>query len=135
MLFGKAEIIKSGTDVSIIAIGKMVERAYEVSELLKKQNISVEVINARFLKPLDEKIIISSLKKTKYVVTIEDGLLKGGLASAVMECIAKNQLRDIKIKTFGYDDTFVPHGTIDKIEEHYHLDAKSISEEIQKEFK
>ena len=76
---GKAEIIKEGTDITIIAIGKMNERAIEVSNLLNKKNIDAEVINARFLKPLDKKTIIQSIEKTKKVVTIEDGILKGGL--------------------------------------------------------
>lgn len=69
---GKAEVIKEGTDLSIIAIGKMVERAVEVSELLKKDSINAEVINARFLKPLDKETILNSIKKTKKAITIED---------------------------------------------------------------
>ncbi len=76
---GKSEIIKQGTDITIISIGKMVERAMEISELLKKENIDAEVINARFLKPLDKETILKSIEKTKKVVTIEDGILKGGL--------------------------------------------------------
>lgn len=73
---GKAEVIKEGTDLSIIAIGKMVERAEEVSNLLGKDNINVEIINARFLKPLDKETILNSIKKTKKVITIEDRNIK-----------------------------------------------------------
>ena len=76
---GKAEIIKNGNDISIVAIGKMVERALEVSNILEKQGKSVEVINARFLKPLDREKIKSSIEKTKHVITIEDNIIKGGL--------------------------------------------------------
>lgn len=76
---GKSEIIKEGKDLSIVAIGKMVERAYEVVDLLKKEGIDSEIINARFLKPLDKEAILKSIEKTKRVVTIEDGLIKGGL--------------------------------------------------------
>ena len=76
---GKAEIIKEGTDITIIAIGKMVQRAMEVAQLLKNENINVEIINARFLKPLDKNTILKSIEKTKKVITIEDGILKGGL--------------------------------------------------------
>jgi len=76
---GKAEIVKKGTDITIIAIGKMLERAVEVSKMLQKENIDAEIINARFLKPLDKETIIESAKKTKRVITIEDGILKGGL--------------------------------------------------------
>ena len=63
--------------MSIIAIGKMVERAKEVADLLPEKNI--EIINARFLKPLDKEAILKSIEKTKRVVTIEDGLIEGGL--------------------------------------------------------
>ena len=76
---GKAEILKEGKDLSIIAIGKMLERAIEVSKLLKEKNIDAEIVNARFLKPLDEETILKSAEKTKKLITIEDGILKGGL--------------------------------------------------------
>lgn len=76
---GKAEIIKEGTDLTIVAIGKMNERAMKVAEKLEKNGTSIEVINARFLKPLDKKTILKSIEKTRKVITIEDGLLKGGL--------------------------------------------------------
>ena len=69
---GKAEVIKEGTDLSIIVIGKMVERAVEVSNLLEKNNTNAEIINARFLKPLDKETILNSARKTKKVITIED---------------------------------------------------------------
>ena len=76
---GKAEVIKEGTDLTIVAIGKMNERAMEIAEKLEKNGTSTEVINTRFLKPLDKDTILKSIEKTKNVVTIEDALLKGGL--------------------------------------------------------
>lgn len=72
----KAEKLKEGKDVSIIAIGKMVQRALKVQEILQKEGIEVEVINVRFLKPIDETTIIESIKKTKKVITIEDNIVK-----------------------------------------------------------
>ena len=91
----------------------------------------IEIINTRFLKPLDEKTIIKSIEKTKHVITIEDNLLKGGLASAVLETINKNKLENIKIKTYGYDDIFIEHGTVEELEDKYGLTAKTISKDIQ----
>ncbi len=76
---GKAEVIKQGKDYTIVAIGKMVERAVEVSDLLKDKGIDAEIINARFLKPFDKETLIKSATKTKRVITIEDGILEGGL--------------------------------------------------------
>lgn len=122
---GKAEIVQEGTDLSIIAIGNMVGRAEEVARLLPEN--SVEIINARFLKPLDEETILNSIRKTGHCITIEDNLLKGGLGSAVVESVNKSDIQDVKIKSFGYDDTFVEHGTVKELEDKYDLSAEKIS--------
>lgn len=90
---GKAEILSEGNDITIVAIGKMVARAKNIQEKLLEDNIHAELINARFLKPLDEDIIINSISKTKKVVTIEDGTLIDGLATAVEECIIEKNWR------------------------------------------
>lgn len=123
---GKAEIVQEGTDLSIIAIGNMVGRAEEVASLLPEK--SVEIINARFLKPLDEETILNSIRKTGYCITIEDNLLKGGLGSAVVEAVNKSDIQDVKIKNFGYDDTFVEHGTVKELEDKYGLSAEKFLE-------
>ena len=128
IMYGKAEIIQEGTDLSIIALGKMVGRAKEVAELLPDK--SIEIINARFLKPMDEETILRSIQKTKNVITIEDNLLKGGLGSSVEEAVNKSELKNIKIKTFGYDDTFVEHGTVEQIENEYNLTTEKISKKL-----
>ena len=129
---GNAEIVKEGNDLTIVAIGKMVERAAEVSELLEKQNIDAEIINARFLKPLDKEIILKSANKTKKVVTIEDGILKGGLGTAVIEAINNSEIKDVKVKTFGYNDLFVKHGSVEEIEKINDLEKTKIAEETIK---
>lgn len=125
---GKAEIIEEGTEISIIAIGKMLERAKEIANLLPEK--SIEIINARFLKPLDEETILKSIEKTKHVITIEDNLLKGGLSSAILELINKYNLEHIRIKSFGYNDIFVEHGKTSELEEKYGLTAEKISNKI-----
>ena len=109
----------------------MVSRAYEIREKLKKDNIDVEIINARFLKPLDEKAIIKSIEKTKKVITIEDNILKGGLSSSIKELIVENEISDIKIKCFGYPNTFVKHGSTEEIEELYGLDIENVAKETK----
>jgi len=126
---GKAEVIQTGTDLSIIAIGKMVERAKEIANQLAEKKI--EIINARFLKPLDEETILKSIEKTKNVITIEDNLLKGGLGSAVIELINRKAKENIKIKTFGYDDIFVEHGSLDELENKYNLSTEKILENLK----
>lgn len=123
---GKAEIIKKGKDISIFAIGKMVDRAVEVSNKLKESNIDAEIINVRFLKPLDKEQILESINKTKKVITIEDNISLGGLASNVKELIIDNNIEGVKVKTFGYPNEFIKHGTVEQIEDKYGLDAENI---------
>ena len=133
--YGKCEIIQEGKDITIIAIGKMVERAMEVRRLLKNKAVDAEIINARFLKPLDDKKIISSIKKTKRVVTIEDGILRAGLATSISELLVKNKLNDIDLKCYGYNDKFVKHGSIEELEKLNKLDTESIVSDLVKEKK
>lgn len=128
---GRAEVLKEGENLTIVAIGKMVGRAMEVSDILKEQGIDCEVINARFLKPLDSYTIERSIKKNKNVITIEDGILRGGLGTSVIELINEYKLDGVKMKAYGYDDTFVPHGSVDELEKMNGLDAKSIALSIQ----
>lgn len=130
---GKSEIIKEGKDLTIIGIGKTVSKCYKISESLKEVGISAEVINARFLKPLDEDAIIKSINKTKKVVVTEDSTIIGGLSSSIKELILEKKLKDIKLKTFAYPDEFIEHGSIDEIEKKYNLDVQSIIKSIKEE--
>lgn len=130
--YAKAEILKEGSDISIIALGKTVKTAIDVAEILEKEKISVEVINARFLKPLDTFTILNSIKKTKKFITIEDNIIEGGLASAI-KSLAINE-KNISGKYFAYPDEFIKHGTPEEIEKIYNMDAESISNEIKSYF-
>ena len=114
---GKAEILRQGNDITIIAIGKMVAKAMRIAHKLElEEQKSVEVINARFLKPLDEKIIKTSIEKTKNVITIEDGTKINGLGTAVKELIIDNDLQNVKVQTYAYPDEFIQHGSVEELE-------------------
>ena len=89
---GKAEIIKRGNDISIMAIGKTVSRALIVSKMLEKDGFDTEVINVRFLKPFDKETIKKSIEKTKKVITIEDGTVINGLATTIKELIIDEKI-------------------------------------------
>ena len=130
IIYGESEILKYGNDITIIAIGKMVERAMEVADLLNKKGLSANVVNARFLKPFDTNKIKELIIKTKKVVTIEDGILRGGLASSVEELISELSAYNIDFLKFGYNDVFVQHGSGDEIEKQYKLDSESIVNKI-----
>ena len=117
--------------VTIIAIGKMVARAMDIGQKLQEK-MDVEVINARFLKPLDDNTIIESIKKTKNVITIEDGTIINGLATAVKELIVNNNLQGVKIKSYAYPDEFIKHGSVDELEKIYGLDEENIINGVNK---
>lgn len=129
--FGQAEILKTGDDLTIIAIGKMVERAVEVANILEEHGKTVEVINARFLKPIDKETILNSISKTKKVITIEDNIKKGGLGSRVAELINEEKLKDVTLNKYGYPDEFIKHGSVGEIEKKYGLDAESIAADVE----
>lgn len=128
---GKAEILKEGKDVTIIAIGKTVDKAVNIAKELKKDNISVDIINARFLKPLDKDTIKKSIEKTKTVITIEDGTIINGLGTAIKELIIDEKLKGINVKTFAYPDEFIKHGTVEELEKIYKQDEEYICNYIK----
>ena len=129
---GKAEIIQNGTDITIVAIGKMVAKAKRIEERLKKDSIYAEVINARFVKPLDKNTIIDSAKKTKYVVTIEDGTEALSFGSLIEECILENIDEKVQVLKLAYPDEFIVHGSIEELEKKYHIDDDFIYNKIRK---
>lgn len=128
---GKAEILKEGTDLSIIAIGKMVARAMKLADKLEKEGIQAEVINARFLKPIDKETMKKSIEKTKNVVTIEDGTVINGLATAIEEIILEEKLENVTIQKYAYPDEFIKHGGVEELEKIYGLDEEEILEKIR----
>ena len=108
---GKSEILKEGKDISIIAIGKRVADAIKMANKFNENGIDAEVINARFLKPLDEERIKKSIEKTKNVITIEDGTKINGLGTAIEELIVENNLQDVKFEKQAWPDEFLKQGT------------------------
>ena len=124
---GKAEILKEGKDITIVAIGKRVAKAMEMAEKLKQNEIDAEVINARFLKPLDKETIKTSIEKTKNVITMEDGTEINGLGTAVEELIVEENLQNIKFKKYAWPDEFIRHGSVEELEKIY-CDFDSILE-------
>ena len=94
--------------------------------------IECEVINASFLKPLDEETIKQSIEKTKNVLTIEDGVLNGGLYTEIAELITKYSIQGVKVEGCAYKEGFVEQGTVDELERLNHLDVESIAAQIMK---
>lgn len=120
---GKAEVLREGKDVAIIALGSMVMPSLEAAGLLDKQGISCSVINARFVKPLDTDLL--NKIKTKIVFTVEEGIASGGFGSAVQETLSRAVYR------LGLPDEFIPHGSRDILLEKYGLTPEGITKRIR----
>ncbi|MBI4684930.1 MAG: 1-deoxy-D-xylulose-5-phosphate synthase [Nitrospirae bacterium] len=126
---GKAEILKEGDDIALIAIGSTVYPALSASEKLEKEGINATVINARFVKPLDKALIFSIAAKIKRIVTVEDNVLTGGFGSAVLEYLNSADIHDVKIKTLGISDEFVEQGSQAILRKKYGIDDEGIYRE------
>ncbi len=106
---GKAEVLQKGKDIAILAVGSCVEIASRAAEKLDAKKINATVVNARFVKPIDEKLILEIARKTGKIITVEENSLEGGFGSAVLELLEKNNV-DAKVKRIGIPDKFVEHG-------------------------
>ncbi|HDQ22602.1 MAG TPA: transketolase family protein [Candidatus Uhrbacteria bacterium] len=127
---GKANIMRQGKDITIIACGSMVYEALLAAEELAKQKIQAEVINCHTIKPIDKAIIIKSAKKTKRVITIEEHQVNGGLGSAVAEVLSQNYPAPMKI--MGMPDKFGESGTAKQLLDKYNLNSEGIIYAIKK---
>ena len=125
---GKGCIVKEGQDITIAAVGKMVKTALEVSEILKADNINAEVLNLRFIKPLDKELIINSVQKTLALVVIDEAPVYGSYAMNILNILPKNV--DVLLKTLP--DEFIKQGSIEELIKENKLDADSIAADIIK---
>ena len=129
---GTYEVIENGEDIAILAIGNMVEHALKAKEITLKDNINPTIINARFLKPMDENLLHKLCKEHKYIITIEDNVLSGGFGSNINQFVIDNKY-DVKINNIGISDKFINQGNIDKLYEEVGLSPEGIALKI-KEF-
>lgn len=130
---GKSETLRTGTDVALLAIGNMVAKAERAAEILAAEGISAEVVNARFVKPLDTSMIDDVAKRIGRIITIEDGQIQGGFGSAVAEHIAQHHSNSVDLFMHGIPDIYVDHGTQDELYAELKLDANGIAD-VAKDF-
>ena len=128
---GKAELIRDGGDAAIIAIGNMVCPSLEAATRLAEEGISIAVVNARFVKPIDEAMIVSLAKKTGRIVTAEEHALHGGFGSAVLECLDTRGVTGVKTHRIGLPDTYIEHGSQKILRQKYGLDADGIYKSVR----
>ncbi|WP_456384261.1 1-deoxy-D-xylulose-5-phosphate synthase [Persephonella sp.] len=127
---GSWEVLEEGKEVLLLGVGRYVSRALEVSKELKKYGIKPTVVNARFIRPMDEKLLTELLKSHHYVITMEDGALNGGFGSAVGEFILDNRFTN-ELLRFGIPDRFVQHGKVNQLEEELGLLPHQMVERIK----
>lgn len=134
--WGKWDADNIDKDVVVLAVGTMVQTAYQSVELLGNFSDSVAVVNARFVKPFDYEMLDAIQKRAKYIVTIEENQIRGGFGQAIAEYLMTNNYKG-KLKVLGIPDQYVTHGNRDQLLEEIHLDvdsiAHTISEFIEKE--
>jgi len=128
---GKGEIIRTGTHVAILAIGAMVQSALKAAALLEEEGISAEVVNMRFVKPIDSDLIEELARRFNCFVTVEDNTIKGGFGSAVAECLASKQITDVRLKIHGIPDRFIDHGTPDELYREVGIDPQGIANVVR----
>lgn len=121
---GKGVLIKEGKDITIVASGIMVSESMEAAEELSKMGIDAEIINMHTIKPLDEDILLRSVKKTGAVVTVENHNILNALGGAVAECVGENY--PVPLKRVGVKDHFGEVGLTDFLKEKYGLTSKEI---------
>lgn len=122
---GNGEILRDGTDIALIATGSCVIPALKAAEKLERDGIKAAAINARFIKPLDKKLILSIASRISRIVTIEEGCLQGGFGSSVLECLNDSGLA-VKVRRLGIPDRFVEQGQPDRLRAKYGLDDEGI---------
>lgn len=123
---GRAEVLRKGSNVTLLAIGNTVRPAVEAAVALKERGISAAVINARFVKPLDEECILYYAKHTNMLFTLEEHVLQGGFGGAVLELLSARGLKGIRVHCLGIPDVFVEHGSPAMLRDRYGLTAKHI---------
>ncbi len=123
---GEAEIMREGKDVALLALGNMVYPAMNVARRLEEEGIEAMVVNARFVKPLDRKLISSLATLIPRIITIEENVLQGGFGSSVLEFLNSIDIPPILLRRLGIPDTFVEQGSPEELKNIYGIDEEGI---------
>lgn len=129
---GRAELLREGHDVALLAFGTMVPLALEAAAELQREGVSARVINARFAKPLDEHMLLKLAEDDIPVITIEEGVRAGGFGSAVLEFYASQHIYHMVVQTMGIPDYFVEHGSVSDQREEVGLTVANIAANAHK---
>jgi 1-deoxy-D-xylulose-5-phosphate synthase len=131
---GKAEVLRRGRDLAIVAIGSTVYPALAAADVLAAEGIDAAVINARFVKPLDRSLIAGVAKNFNRIITVEENMVAGGFGSAVLELLEERALNEVVVRCIGLPDEFAEHGTPEILRSKYNLDAAGIAKIVRNTF-
>ena len=127
---GSWEVLRTGSDVVVLSVGPLCYNVERAAEVLNNNNISVEIVNCRFIKPMDESYLKSLIERFENVVTIEEGVVIGGFGDGVSSWLLENGFQG-RIKRLGLPDSFVQHGKREELLSEVCLDENSIIKTIQ----
>ena len=127
---GRAYVLREGTDATIVACGVMIDQALKAADMLEQKGVSVEVIDAFSVKPLDEETILTSVRKTGCVVTAEEHSVYGGLGSAVAETLVQNE--PVPMEMIGMKDRFGKSGAFEELLDYFKMDAAAIVDAVER---
>lgn len=128
---GRAEVLRNGDIAAILALGTMVHPALEAASVLDAEGVALTVVNARFVKPLDETLIIELAEKYGILITIEENALQGGFGSAVLELLEQRGLNGTQVLRLGYPDSYIPQGEQHELRTMLGLDSAGITVSIR----
>lgn len=128
---GRAELLREGSGCAVLALGTMVNPALEAAVLLEGEGVSATVVNARFVKPLDEKLILDLAARHRCLVTMEENALQGGFGSAVLELLEENDISGVRVLRIGYPDRPIPQAEQHELRTMLGLDAVGLAASIR----
>ncbi len=128
---GQSETLRKGKDIAVLAIGKMVNYSLRAAEILAKEGISIEVVNARFAKPLDTEMLDEIVKRFNKIITVEEGQKHGGFGSAILEYLSEKNITKPEVVLHGIPDRFIEHGTQAELLHDLKLDVEGIVYKIK----
>jgi 1-deoxy-D-xylulose-5-phosphate synthase len=128
---GRGELLREGHAAAILALGTMVQPALDAAAAMETDGISLTVVNARFVKPLDEELIIALAEKHGILITIEENALQGGFGTAVLELLERHALTGIRVLRLGYPDAYIPQGEQHELRALLGLDTAGITASIR----
>lgn len=133
---GEGEVLREGSDVAIVSLGSMVETAWRTARLLAQDGVEARVVNLRFAQPLDEKLLLETIRKTRLIFTLEEHNLTGGFGSKVLEFFERRGLLpEANLHRFALPNEFIEHGSREVLLDLFGLSPEKVASEILRRLK